>query len=156
MKRFLAIAATAMLALIACSRDEARLSVHVQSLGASTDTPELRVKWAGWPGPRTVVLDSTHRGTGAILTGTSGTFSIEFTLLSGGAETTTAGTVELPLRGDWQWGLDFFLSEDDPTETCFGCSGKLAFDVDPAMGYPPEVKLWAVWGGNSISNPVVY
>ena len=29
-------------------------------------------------------------------------------------------------------------------------------ELDPAFEYTPDFKLWAVWGGNWISNPVVY
>ena len=129
-----------------------RISVH----SWTQDIPEVRVSWKRWPRERTVVLDSTNTVTDEFETGTSGTFPIDFTLLHGGVATTTAGTVGLPLRGDWMWGVDFFLSEADPTLTCFGCMGRLEFDVDPVLGYPPEVKLWVVWGGNSISNPVLY
>jgi hypothetical protein len=156
MRGFTLIAAMATLGLLACSQDEARMCISVQSLGGSPDTPEVRVTWKRWPADHTVVLDSTRRTIDEFETGTSGTFSIDFTLLLDGAGTTTTGTVALPLRGDWRWGVDLILSEEDPTATCFGCMGRLAFDVDPVMGYPATMKLWVVWGGNSISNPVVY
>jgi hypothetical protein len=120
MRGFTLIAAMATLGLLACSQDEARMCISVQSLGGSPDTPEVRVTWKRWPADHTVVLDSTRRTIDEFETGTSGTFSIDFTLLLDGAGTTTTGTVALPLRGDWRWGVDLILSEEDPTATCFG------------------------------------
>jgi hypothetical protein len=146
-------AATAVLVLLACS-DDARMQVSVRSY--PNGIPEVRASWPRWQGTHTVVLDSTHTSTGHFDTGTSGTFTITFALMSGGVATTTAGTVDIPLRKDWSWGVDFWLTDTDPAGMCFGCFGSEAFDVDPVLGLAPDVKLWAVWGGNSISNPVTY
>ncbi len=152
MKYRLLILAAVLPALLAC--DEARMRISVQP-GPQGD-PEVRISRPTWTGASlAVVLDSEHRST-EFETRRSGSIVIPFTLLMNGEDTATTGTVELPLKSDWRWGLDFFLSDADPREACFGCTGSRAFDVDPAMGLATGVKLWAVWGGNSISDPVVY
>ncbi|HEX5131442.1 MAG TPA: hypothetical protein VFX92_03025 [Candidatus Krumholzibacteria bacterium] len=148
------VAATVMLALTGCS-DDARMQIQVVP-SSPNGYPEIRASWPQWPATHTVVLDSTHTSTGRFDTATSGTFRINFVLLSDGVETTTRGTVDIPLRGDWGWSIDFWLMEEDPADLCFGCSGSTAFDVDSLPGLDPGVKLWVVWGGNSISNPVTY
>jgi hypothetical protein len=146
------ILAAALPALLAC--DEARMRISVQP-GPQGD-PVVRVSRPTWTGVSlSMVLDSAQRST-EFETEQSGSIVIPFTLLLNGQDTATSGAVELPLKSDWRWGLDFFLSDADPRATCFGCLGSRAFDVDPVLGLAPEVKLWVVWGGNSISNPVVY
>ena len=152
MKYRLLIFAAFLPAVLAC--DESRMRISVQP-GPQGD-PEVRVSRPTWTGVSLiVVLDSARRST-EFETQRSGSIVIPFTLLWNGEDTATTGSVELPLKSDWRWGLDFYLSDVDPRDTCFGCMGSRAFDVDPALGLAPEVKLWAVWGGNSISNPVVY
>ncbi len=85
-------------------------------------------------------------------TDTTGTLTVDFKLTSPSLGPLSEGRVELELRNDWRWEVQFHLSEHDPTERCFGCVGAesspLATDDTPS--------LWVVWGGNSISNPVVY
>jgi hypothetical protein len=102
------------------------------------------------------VLDSTHTSTDRFETATSGNFKIGFELLSEGKKTATSGTVNMPLRGDWSWHVSFHLATTDPSIMCFGCTGSSSYDLDPMLGFDPDVRLWVVWGGNSITNPVVY
>jgi CubicO group peptidase (beta-lactamase class C family) len=52
--------------------------------------------------------------------------------------------------------VDVLLSDRNPTELCFGCIGHEAVAVPDDLN--PEVadSLFLVWGGNWISDPVVY
>jgi hypothetical protein len=64
--------------------------------------------------------------------------------------------VSLPVKEDWRWGVGFHISAENPEETCMGCGGSKAFDLDPTLGYGPEERLFVVWDGNWISRPVKY
>ena len=85
-------------------------------------------------------------------TDTTGTLTVDFTLASPSQGPLSEGRVELELRNDWRWEVQFHLAEDDPTARCFGCVGAERF---PLVSDDTR-SLWVVWGGNSISNPVVY
>ncbi|HEX8666811.1 MAG TPA: hypothetical protein VF727_00385 [Allosphingosinicella sp.] len=64
-----------------------------------------------------------------------------------------SGSVELPLRPDWIWGVSLHVTARDPREGCMGCLGVRSF---PLSGAPAGEQLHLVWGGNSISAPAVY
>ena len=83
---------------------------------------------------------------------TNGTLSVDFTLTSPSQIPLSEGHVELELRNDWRWEVQFHLAEHDPTARCFGCIGAGRFP----LASDDTLSLWVVWGGNSISNPVVY
>jgi hypothetical protein len=85
-----------------------------------------------------------------------GTLRVVARLQSADGEELALGSAELDLRRDWVWSMDIWLNEGDPTETCMGCMGVLAFQVPNDL--LPEVadSLYLVWGGNSISDPVIY
>lgn len=89
-------------------------------------------------------------------TPSQGTLHVVARLRSAGGEELAVGSAELDLRRDWVWSMDIWLGDGNPTETCLGCMGVLAFPVPESL--IPEVtdSLFLVWGGNSISNPVVY
>jgi len=42
-------------------------------------------------------------------------------------------------------------ADEDPLATCFGCVGS-----ERVTGLAGTAAVWVVWGGNSISAPVVY
>lgn len=88
-------------------------------------------------------------------TRTSGTLRVDVTVRDG-AEEIAEGGVEIPLRPDWRWGVSLSVDDDDPADTCFGCFGSAAFAVAESHRRSPSDSLWVVWGGNSISDPVVY
>ena len=52
--------------------------------------------------------------------------------------------------------MNFHIQEDNPVDVCFGCFGYEEYDLDPILGFGSNMKLWIVWGGNSISDPVTY
>lgn len=44
----------------------------------------------------------------------------------------------------------------DPKFECFGCLGSQAFPLIAEYQAPDRDSIWVVWGGNSISDPVIY
>jgi len=66
------------------------------------------------------------------------------------------GAVVLPLREDWRWGVGIHAATSDPRLLCFGCVGSQAFALAPDFRPPGRDSIWVVWGGNSISHPVIY
>ena len=120
--------------------------------------PRMTVSWSKqgvFPG-RDLVLDEPHYYAGPFSTAHSDNIHIDFAVLNNGVASSTRGSLELPLQHDWAWQVDFWVSATDPSLMCFGCMGSLKFPLDPALGYDPSLKLWVDWGGNSISDPVVY
>lgn len=65
-------------------------------------------------------------------------------------------TQRIDLRPDFGWELSFRRASSDPTAMCFGCFGATAFPLGASLQVTAADSLWVVWGGNSISNPVVY
>ena len=88
-------------------------------------------------------------------TRTSGQLEFSVQLRDSGA-IVGEGTVKLPLRDDWIWSVDLHNATADPRQLCFGCVGSQAFPLSPAYRSPDRDSLWLVWGGNSISHPVIY
>ncbi len=74
---------------------------------------------------------------------------MDFTLASPSEGTIAEEDVELELRSDWGWELQFHVSGSNPSATIFGCFGAERFP----LGSDDTKSLWVVWG-NSISNPV--
>ena len=88
--------------------------------------------------------------------GTSGPdLPVAFRLESAGA-VLSAGTVTLPRRRDWRWNVTVQSATTDPKFECFGCVGSQAFPMAAAYQAPHRDSIWVVWGGNSISDPVIY
>jgi hypothetical protein len=72
-------------------------------------------------------------------------------------EVVSTGELLLGLRGDWRWGVDIFPRDDSHNRTCMGCFGYESFPIlDPAYTTSESDSVYIIWGGNSISNPVVY
>jgi hypothetical protein len=89
-------------------------------------------------------------------TSTSGPdIEVTYQLESGGAVVST-GTVILPRKSDWRWGVSIFASTTNPQEDCFGCFGAQAFPLAEALRAPGQDSIWLVWGGNSIDDPAIY
>lgn len=85
-----------------------------------------------------------------------GTLHITAVLARPGEEPMATASIELDIRRDWAWGVDVFLSERNPTELCFGCIGHVAVAVPDDLIPDVADSLFLVWGGNWISDPVVY
>jgi len=89
-------------------------------------------------------------------TGTVGSIDITFELMDSAGTVAATGQVSLELRADWAWDIEFSNLTEDPRLRCLSCSGSRAFPL--AAGYRASGRdsLWVVWGGNSISHPVLY
>jgi hypothetical protein len=66
------------------------------------------------------------------------------------------GSIQLPRRSDWRWGVTIVASTSDPRQGCFGCMGSRAFALPGGFRTAGHDSAWMVWGGNAISNPVTY
>lgn len=86
----------------------------------------------------------------------SGVLKVEAVLRRPGEPVLTAGFIELEIRDDWVWGVDVFLTDENPAQTCMGCLGHEAFPIPAGLTAEPNDSLFLVWGGNSIKDPVVY
>ena len=76
--------------------------------------------------------------------------------LDGDTTAASARRLSLGLRSDWEYSVLVQADSLDPKRTCLGCIGSLAFPLPEARQRNPRDSLWLTWGGNSISNPVVY
>lgn len=144
--------------LAACGEDRARVHyAFFDEPGFSRDLLHLEVS----DGDRTWRLDGDDfagQGVGEtpeFRTRTSGELETAFWLVEG-ADTLTFGTVRVDLRPDWGWRISFYRNAGDPSATCFGCFGSEGYELPQALRTAPADSLWIVWGGNSISDPVVY
>ena len=86
-----------------------------------------------------------------IETRSSGTLDIHVTLSREGRPV-AEGSVALPLKPDWIYGISLQAHARNPVESCLGCMGVRSFPISGETGSNPE-KLHIVWGGNSISAP---
>lgn len=161
-RRFYAAAIVLLVLTTGCSR-KSRISFSNQSSVAFLDSigaqplTRVSVSWSKqevFPG-NNLVLEEYERE-GPFSTAHSGNIHVDFALLNNDVASSTRGSIELPLQHDWSWGVFFQVSDTNPTSTCYGCMGSLEFPLDSALGYDPSMKLYVVWGGNSISSPVVY
>lgn len=158
-----ALKSSALLLICACAavvmsgcfeKSEVRFGVHGDY--ASGITPSVHVSFFDGLRFHEVTLDSLNRTAGPYSTKSSGDLKIVCSVLSTGGVPAAEDSFALDLKDDWRWGIDFFFSENNPIETCFGCMGFRAIELDPSLGLGDDVLLYIVWGGNSISNPVVY
>lgn len=98
------------------------------------------------------VQDPARPGPPLFATRSSGTLHISVTYSRRGRQV-ASGAVDLPLKPDWIYGVDFMVKAGNPTEGCFGCMGSRSF---PLAGATAGEQFHIVWGGNSISSPAVY
>jgi hypothetical protein len=147
--------------LMGCG-DDARISVSADlapplSLDMLTVTLRDRDRLLTWHGsdfrPRP---ENATPSTGEQDIFTSGP-DLELTYqLESGGEVLSSGSVTLPRRSDWIWGVTIWARTTDPLEGCFGCFGSAAFSLAQAFRAVERDSVWMVWGGNSISDPVIY
>ena len=96
--------------------------------------------------------------TGEIQVPTNGpsTVEVHFALADTNGALLSSGSIELPLKQDWIWSVELRPGgPEDPLLGCFGCYGAKSFPLVPD-GPEGARQFWAIWGGNSISAPVVY
>ena len=144
----------------ACGGEESRIQFSVQG-DVEVLRPLLTVTASA--GDWTLVVDGDEIATAEsparspeFDTPSSGTLTVEAVLREPGGPLLADGSIELELREDWVWGVDIHLAGADPAAMCFGCLGSAAFPVPDTLTGDPADSLHIVWGGNSISDPVVY
>jgi hypothetical protein len=98
---------------------------------------------------------SRRRDTREFGTGTTGELVTSFWVVQG-SDTLSSGELRIDLRPDWRWNISFFREDEDPSDRCFGCVGAAAYELGAVLQTVPADSLWLVWGGNSISDPVVF
>jgi hypothetical protein len=91
-----------------------------------------------------------------LVTATHGTLRFTYALTTSSGDTVSEGTLVLPLRSDWRWGIDVIPDSINPIQQCFGCEGSRSFALAPGFQGPRVDSIFVLWGGNSIKNPVVY
>lgn len=118
--------------------------------GVPIETLVLRIEEGGRT--RVVAASSFAQTDGArgartpwLETGSEGKLTISFAVAG-----RAVGELVLDLRSDWGWEVQFHLTDTDPGATCFGCDGSTSYPFDG------PTRLWLVWGGNSITDPVVH
>lgn len=142
------------------SDDRARVGfTFFEEPGFSADL--LILEFSDGSGARRLRGVDFSRGTGSRLdtrvfeTRTSGTLLTAFWLVEG-SDTLSAGDLRIDLRPDWEWNIGFMRGSENPAAMCFGCVGAAAYGIAEALQGTPSDSLWLVWGGNSISDPVVF
>jgi hypothetical protein len=84
-------------------------------------------------------------------TGTKGEILVSFRLEAKG-ETVSEGSVSLPLRRDWSWGVQVVSATLDPGQACYGCIGSKAFPLAREYRGPERDSVWILWGGYAIGD----
>lgn len=147
--------------LAACGKvQESRIQFGVQG-DVQTLRPLLTVTATStaW----SLVLDGTDIGTTEnpnrtpqFRTPGDGTVVVSVLLGNSLGQPLASGDIQLELRRDWVWGIDIYLTNRNPFETCFGCRGYRAVPIPAGIAAEPDDSLFIVWGGTSISHPTVF
>ena len=144
--------------LIAACHETSRVSavarldppLTVDMLTVSAKDEDRAWTWRGpdfrssmeWPTPTTRERETRTRGE----------LQVSFTLQSKG-ETVSEGSVTLPLRSDWRWGVQVVSATSDPGRACHDCTGSKAFPLAREYRGPERDSVWLVWGGHVITEP---
>jgi hypothetical protein len=148
------------LSLAACGEERAELQIAIQgetellrrALYVEATAPRWRRAWTG----AEIGTRSSPNHSAPVETPNDGTLRVRAELQDASGAVLTSGEVRLDLRPDWVWGVDIWLASENPTLGCFGCMGYRAFAIPAALRVTPTDSLYMIWGGNSISNPVVF
>ena len=90
-------------------------------------------------------------------TSTNGNVFILFEIKDSANSIISKGEYSIPLKEDWAWSVDIFHSSLNPMVVCFGCFGSKSFPIlDSAYIINDNDSIFVVYGGNSISHPVIY
>ncbi|HEY9226489.1 MAG TPA: hypothetical protein VIP11_07585 [Gemmatimonadaceae bacterium] len=142
-----------LLLAAACAKNDARVSVRYHEV-TSLPLDLLTVTVDDGRAVRTLRGVEVRDGR-EVDTRNSGTLLVRFRFASGDPAA-SEGTIELPLRSDWAYGVQIFVDSLDPRIGCFGCQGSRGFPLAASHRRTAKDSVWVIWGGNSISNPVVY
>ena len=156
------LACSALILLLGACGDEAKINISaVLAAPLTVEMLEVTVRDGGrlihWSGsdfrPRS---GNATPSTEEVEISTSGPdLELTYRLQSAGTEI-SSGSVTLPRKSDWQWGVTVFSATTDPQENCFGCIGSQVFPLIEAFRPPQQDSIWVVWGGNSIDDPAIY
>jgi hypothetical protein len=139
------------------------VDVHMTG-GSYWEKKELRIRLEAGSFQRefqqTQLLPRQNGGltTGEVPVPTNGpsTVEVHFALTDTNGALLSSGSIELPLQHDWIWSVELRPGDtEDPLASCNGCYGAKSFPLVPD-GPEGARRFWAIWGGNSISAPVVY
>lgn len=90
-------------------------------------------------------------------TKSNGNMIIEFQLKTKLNKLISRGDISIPLKEDWAWTVEFWLSSINPIKGCFGCYGSKSFPIlDTNYIKVDTDSLYVILGGNSISHPLIY
>jgi hypothetical protein len=88
----------------------------------------------------------------------SGTLTMRFSFVTSEQDTVSVGRVSMPIRKDWRWYIGIYgAAGRSYYRNCFGCYGAEPFAIlVPTYALTGSDSVWVIWGGNSISHPVIY
>ena len=90
-------------------------------------------------------------------TSTNGNIVVLFEIKNDENSIISKGEISIPLKQDWAWSVDVHHSNMNPMLACFGCFGSKSFPIlDSAYIINDTDSIFIVYGGNSISHPVIY
>jgi hypothetical protein len=159
--RQLSLLLTSSVVLAACGEEAGISAVARLESPLSHEMLTVTVRDVGriirWTGDDfTIGPDNPTPSTPEVETRTSGPdLEVTYVINDGGA-VLSSGTVLLPRRSDWRWGVTIEAATANPAEFCFGCVGSRAFGLAEAFRTPGRDSIWVVWGGNSIEDPAIY
>lgn len=67
-----------------------------------------------------------------------------------------AGSFNLSMSRDYEWGMSLFRQVANPMDQCFGCSGARGFPIAPSAQNEPGEAIWLVWGGAPRGSDIVH
>lgn len=156
MGRFKSLLGSVVLLVAGCGETSSRISavarldppLTVDMLTITARNDDRGWSWRGpdfrssleWPTPTT----------GERETRTKGEIQISFRLEAKG-DTVSEGSVTLPLRSDWRWGVQVVSATSDPGSACHGCTGSKAFPLAREYRGPERDSVWLLWGGQAIT-----
>lgn len=90
-------------------------------------------------------------------TANSGSVIIKFEIKTELNKLISKGEISIPLKKDWAWSVEISHSNSDPLIGCFGCVESKSFPILESEYISNNAdSIFIVYGGNSISNPVIY
>lgn len=101
-------------------------------------------------------IDFNNGNSSEFSTETSGNIDISFLILDSLLDTISSGSINLPIKSDWSWGVGLHITDSNPYNTCFGCTDSKSFILNESYIDSLYDSVFVVWGGNSIKNPVDY
>ncbi len=101
-------------------------------------------------------MSSGHFDAGPFDIATSGVLHVACSLLDDAGDVVATEDANLPLRSDWRHDVQCAVGRLNPYRMCMGCSGFEATSLGPELGFAEGDSLFVVWGGTSISSPVLY